>query len=47
MLDFDLMKIQRNVGQQNVVYFVIIDDGILRYQRRLCFPDIDCLKEGF
>jgi len=42
----DLMKIKSNVGQQKVVDFVIIGDGILSYQGRLCAPDIDGLREG-
>lgn len=40
-LDPILMKIKEDVGQQKVVAFEIGKDSILRYQGKLCVPDVD------
>ena len=33
------------MGQQKVMAFKIDDNGILRYQGRLCVPDVDSLQK--
>lgn len=43
VLDPLLMKIKDDVCKKKVMAFEISGDGILRYQRRLCFPHIDGL----
>ena len=40
-----LMQIKKDVGQQKVMSFEIGGDGILRYQGRLCVPDVDGLRK--
>lgn len=45
VLDPILIKINRDVGQQKIVDFDIGGNGILRYQDRLCVPDINDLRE--
>ena len=41
--DTILMQIKKDAGQQKVMSFEINGGGILRYQDRLCVPDIDGL----
>ena len=38
-----LIQIKNDVGQQKVMSFEISGDGILRYQGRLCVPNLDGL----
>ena len=39
------MQIKKDMGQQKVMSFEIAGDGILRYQGRLCVPDVDGLRK--
>ncbi|KAF3668716.1 putative LRR receptor-like serine/threonine-protein kinase MRH1-like [Capsicum annuum] len=40
-----LIQIKKDVGQQKVLSFKIGGDGVLRYQGRLCVPDVDGLRK--
>ena len=39
------MQIKKDMGQQKVMSFEIGGDGILRFQGRLCVPNVDGLQE--
>ncbi|KAF3636306.1 hypothetical protein FXO38_24273 [Capsicum annuum] len=40
-----LMQIKKDVGQQKVMSFKISGNGVLRYQGRLCMPNVDGLRK--
>ncbi|KAF3642184.1 hypothetical protein FXO37_22638 [Capsicum annuum] len=45
VLDTILIKLKSDVGGQNVVVFEIGGDSTLRYQGRMCVPDVDGLRQ--
>src|SRR5688572_584478 len=42
-LDPKLVELKKLVVEKNIEAFSLKEDGVLRYQDRLCFPDVDGL----
>ena len=40
-----LHELKENVHKQKIIFFERVDDGVFRYQGRLCVPMVDELKE--
>ena len=44
-LDHKLVELKKLVVEKNIEAFSLKEDGVLRYQDRLCVPDVDGLRE--